>query len=262
MDILLCAAMLVQASVIVDQAIEGPGNGQAVATNPLLIVQVLAPQHSGTLEGIDLRPFSEQPGLGGFVWSIRRLTPWGGLDGQSFSAGGAVEGREIEGQPQWLHIPIEGGNRTVVAGERLALLLGEIGSGHTGFETTDQAGGYGTWSMRPPLVPITTGTNESLLFRTYVDVADIQGDVNQDGQVNLQDFGMLKANFGTSGGRSAGDLDGDGRIGLSDFGILKANFGQSAAPEPSAGALLLLGVAWLALRWASPLPPTVGRRRY
>jgi hypothetical protein len=81
--------------------------------------------------------------------------------------------------------------------------------------------------------------------------AGLPGDANQDGRVDLSDFGLLKLNFGRTGAQLAdGDFDQNGRIDLSDFGLLKANFGRRgtiAVPEPSALVLLLLGgvVPWM-----------------
>lgn len=55
----------------------------------------------------------------------------------------------------------------------------------------------------------------------------VGGDINNDEQVNLVDFAILRANFGKMlNGRTLGDLDGDGRVNLSDFAILRANFGR------------------------------------
>ncbi len=247
MQLALIIAVLAGGTVVVDQSIEGPINGLAQANNPAVVVQVLTPSKSGTLTGIDIRPFSENAGMGGFVWGLQRLTPWGGLDGESFFAGGAVEGRAIGGQADWLRLSIDGDNRTVQAGQRYALMLGEIGLGHTLFETTDRAGGYTNWALQNPYVPIVPSTQQSLLIRTYIDVPELPGDANQDGRVDLQDFGILKAHFGRAGGRSEGDLSGDGKVDLSDFGILKAGFGARAVPEPSALALLLAGMTVLAL---------------
>jgi len=73
------------------------------------------------------------------------------------------------------------------------------------------------------------------------------GDANRDQSVDLSDFGLLKANFGSAGGWSGGDFDGNGAVDLSDFGLLKANFGAApgtAVPEPAGwllAALALLG---------------------
>ncbi|MFW6146431.1 MAG: dockerin type I domain-containing protein [Planctomycetota bacterium] len=53
------------------------------------------------------------------------------------------------------------------------------------------------------------------------------GDADGDGDVDLDDFVILKQNFGTLNGASwrEGDLDGDGDVDLDDFVILKQNFG-------------------------------------
>jgi len=53
------------------------------------------------------------------------------------------------------------------------------------------------------------------------------GDCNGDGAVDLEDFVILKTNFGRddAAGPTEGDLDGDGAVDLDDFVILKANFG-------------------------------------
>jgi hypothetical protein len=79
----------------------------------------------------------------------------------------------------------------------------------------------------------------------------LSGDVNRDGRVDLDDFGILKANFGAANANwSHGDLNGDGRVSLDDFGKFKESFGTSATavPEPSSallsvgGALVLVGI--------------------
>jgi hypothetical protein len=79
----------------------------------------------------------------------------------------------------------------------------------------------------------------------------LPGDANSDGQVNLSDFGTLKANFDSGRSWSYGDFNGSGRIDLSDFGNLKDNFGQTspnAVPEPATWLLAALAALWFARR--------------
>jgi len=53
------------------------------------------------------------------------------------------------------------------------------------------------------------------------------GDADGDGDVDLDDFVILKANFGSdTATRSDGDFDADGDVDLDDFTILKVNFGS------------------------------------
>lgn len=88
--------------------------------------------------------------------------------------------------------------------------------------------------------------------------APTPGDANQDGRVDLDDFGVLKGNFGGVGLSIPGDLDHSGAVDLSDFGLLKQNFGRQpwpataaqAVPEPSAVLLALLASSGLTLVWA------------
>ncbi|NLF29826.1 MAG: hypothetical protein GX591_02925 [Planctomycetes bacterium] len=53
------------------------------------------------------------------------------------------------------------------------------------------------------------------------------GDADGDGDVDLDDFVILKNNFGTATGATCaeGDFDGDGDVDLDDFVLLKNNFG-------------------------------------
>ena len=68
----------------------------------------------------------------------------------------------------------------------------------------------------------------------------LPGDANGDDIVDLQDFAILKANFGTTGGWGEGNFNGDNLIDLQDFSILKAHFGEHL-PEPATLGLLLVG---------------------
>ncbi|NLF31940.1 MAG: LEPR-XLL domain-containing protein [Planctomycetes bacterium] len=74
-----------------------------------------------------------------------------------------------------------------------------------------------------------------------VRLAPAGGDADRDGDVDLDDFVILKRNFGTAGAAwDRGDFDGDGTVGLDDFVILKRQFG---APSAAGAADLLLEAA-------------------
>lgn len=94
------------------------------------------------------------------------------------------------------------------------------------------------------------------------------GDANNDGVVDLADFGTLKANFGVAPAlRWEGDFSADGRVDLQDFGILKDGFGAraGAVSEPATGVLVaialffLLGVQTVS-SWARSRAPLRGSR--
>ncbi len=58
--------------------------------------------------------------------------------------------------------------------------------------------------------------------------AGTPGDADGDGDVDLDDFAILKTNFGRTGataGAAEGDFDTDGDVDLDDFAILKTHFG-------------------------------------
>ena len=73
----------------------------------------------------------------------------------------------------------------------------------------------------------------------------LPGDVDMDGDVDLDDFSALKNNFGNDvTTRTEGDLTGDLHVSLEDFAQLKENFGRSEpVPEPAALQLSLAGIA-------------------
>ena len=68
----------------------------------------------------------------------------------------------------------------------------------------------------------TIGPNDTLVRYT------LNGDANLDGQVNLNDFNRLAANFGeTSRQWFEGDFNYDGNVNLDDFNLLAGNFGSA-----------------------------------
>ncbi len=89
-------------------------------------------------------------------------------------------------------------------------------------------------------------TQQNEIF--VIDSVLLPGDGTLDGKVDLSDFGILKAGFGSAKATlRTGDFTADGKVDLSDFGLLKENFGTSkpvaAAPEPSSLALAALAAA-------------------
>lgn len=108
------------------------------------------------------------------------------------------------------------------------------------------------------VVAVTVGTEELLPASDPLlpdgdtsggGLAFFPGDINGDGSVDLNDFGILKGNFGMASGAewSNGDFNADGAVNLEDFNILKSNFGLDA-PTPGGGSpmpepLTMVGVA-------------------
>ncbi|MFW6154853.1 MAG: hypothetical protein ACOC95_06510 [Planctomycetota bacterium] len=56
----------------------------------------------------------------------------------------------------------------------------------------------------------------------------LQADFDGDGDVDLDDFVILKTNFGVGTTHAEGDADGDGDVDLDDFVILKQEFGSTS----------------------------------
>lgn len=114
------------------------------------------------------------------------------------------------------------------------------------------------------------GYNFNLTMRSIIELPDDASDFDQNGRVDISDFGTLKDNFGRDDGRwwvdpVPGDTNGTGDVSIDDFGLLKESFGwkaPAAVPEPSTWLLALLaGSAALlrfgrydALQWAACVP--------
>jgi len=78
----------------------------------------------------------------------------------------------------------------------------------------------------------------------YTNLGSSFGDADLDGDVDLNDFVLLKINFGAGGaGWAQGDFNGDKDVDLDDFVLMKNNFGSAAVPEPAVAALLACGAS-------------------
>ncbi len=124
-----------------------------------------------------------------------------------------------------------------------------------------------------------------LEFLTLYNTADVTlrvfavGDVDDDGDVDFDDFLLLQLGFAISSGaaRGDGDLDGDGDVDFDDFLVLQVNFGNSfdelwasggesldasAVPEPSSLVLAAMSaVSLLTFRLRRRGRCATGRRR-
>jgi hypothetical protein len=67
------------------------------------------------------------------------------------------------------------------------------------------------------------------------------GDANVDGTVNSMDFGVVAANYNTTGDYwYQGDFNFDGQVNALDFNMVAANFGQVLPSAPPDGGLAAL----------------------
>ncbi len=94
----------------------------------------------------------------------------------------------------------------------------------------------GNYLATLPAASVFGASGESLTEDVSIEFFVLSGDANRDRVVNLADFGILRANFGSSTGSlfSQGDFNYDGDVNLADFGLLRASFGATlAAPSGS-----------------------------
>ncbi|MEM1013263.1 MAG: Ig-like domain-containing protein, partial [Planctomycetota bacterium] len=92
-----------------------------------------------------------------------------------------------------------------------------------------------TFHLNAGLVTDVAGNGNNTITREFFFLS---GDANRDRTVDLADFGILRANFGTSSPTrfSEGDFNYDGTVDLADFGILRASFGTTLV-DPNAISL-------------------------
>jgi hypothetical protein len=60
--------------------------------------------------------------------------------------------------------------------------------------------------------------------------ANLPGDTNGDGAVDIVDLNNVRNNFGAVGQGVLGDTDGDGQVGITDLNAVRNNFGLGGAP--------------------------------
>src|SRR4051794_36557680 len=69
------------------------------------------------------------------------------------------------------------------------------------------------------------------------------GDINNDGLVDILDYGIWRQHFGATGCGNAADLNGDCIVDMQDYGVWRVNFGRmaGAAPRGTPGPARLAG---------------------
>jgi len=168
-----------------------------------------------------------------------QVGPWiGGLQApQSFEPDGGW--KWVTGEPFTFTAWREGEPNDVGSGEDRVNLMGAADAGRGAF-WNDAGGG---------------SAMKGLVVEWDVLPAWRFGDFNASGKIDLNDFGLLKANFGTGAHPTQGNANFDDVIDLEDFSILKENFGVNphamvgTVPEPSCWILALTSLAWALIRW-------------
>ena len=100
-------------------------------------------------------------------------------------------------------------------------------------------------------------------FPDVMAAAEIVGDLNGDGMVNIQDIVLIASSFGEAGESNA-DLNGDGEVNIQDL-VVAANAIGNAAGAPSVHSLsAVLVEQWLSLakREVSENIPTTGQDQF
>lgn len=102
--------------------------------------------------------------------------------------------------------------------------------------STDQSGDFAIGGIVPGVYDIWLKNFHSLsnlkqnvtlnVGTNVVDMGELQeGDASDDNLVDIDDFGILKVQFGSAGPEA--DFNQDGVVDIDDFGLLKVNFGES-----------------------------------
>lgn len=96
-------------------------------------------------------------------------------------------------------------------------------------------GVYDIWVKHEQSLSSTVSNITLIEGSNDVDIPILRmGDANGDNIINIQDFSLLAAAFGSSNGQaaynSAADFNGDGLVNIADFSLLAASFGQVGSP--------------------------------
>jgi hypothetical protein len=96
-----------------------------------------------------------------------------------------------------------------------------------GIATAAQAKGIAATATAVWAGQTVTGS-DTLIMYTY------GGDANLDGKLNVDDYGRIDSNIGTSNaGWYNGDFNYDGKVNVDDYGIIDSNIGVQGPPFPT-----------------------------
>lgn len=117
------------------------------------------------------------------------------------------------------------------------------------FDIFNLASSTGTFAdILLPLLDSGLGWHLGKLYTDGELHVELEGDLNQDGFVGVEDLDLLLAHWGDSTvafDYAAGDASGDGLVGDADLALVQANWGNGTpggnVPEPGGAALLALG---------------------
>ncbi|MCB2183358.1 MAG: multicopper oxidase domain-containing protein [Desulfobulbaceae bacterium] len=87
----------------------------------------------------------------------------------------------------------------------------------------------GIYSIYDRSLDLTNAMDSDGGMQTRVTINACNGDIDGDGMVDLQDFGILRSQWGqicTVDNPCSADINGDGSVDLQDFGILRVDFGR------------------------------------
>ena len=125
--------------------------------------------------------------------------------------------------------PVVVGNKVTLASSALAAVANGEGTLATvTFEVREVKASTLTLSQVALVAPDGTLSTPQIEHGEITEPAQLVGDVNNDGVVNIQDLVLVGANFGKTGENDA-DVNGDGVINIVDLVLVAGAFGNTAA---------------------------------